>query len=123
MKALVIDDSRATRRLITRLLTKFGFEAHDEPLATTALAHLNAGHEYDIALVDVNMPEMNGIEFVRAVRQDTKWDQMFLFMVTSDSSETRMVEAIEAGADEYFLKPVREDALKSKLELLGFEFE
>ena len=123
MKALVIDDSRATRRLITRLLTKFGFETHDEPLATTALAHLNADHEYDIALVDVNMPEMNGIEFVRAVRQEPKWDQMFLFMVTSDSSEGRMIEAMEAGADEYFLKPVREDALKSKLELLGFEFE
>ena len=123
MKALVIDDSRATRRLITRLLTKFGFETHDEPLATTALAHLNDGHEYDIALVDVNMPEMNGIEFVRTVREDSKWDQMFLFMVTSDSSESRMMEAMEAGADEYFLKPVREDALKSKLELLGFEFE
>ena len=123
MKALVIDDSRATRRLITRLLTKFGFETHDEPLATTALAHLNDGHEYDIALVDVNMPEMNGIEFVRTVREDSKWDQMFLFMVTSDSSESRMMEAMDAGADEYFLKPVREDALKSKLELLGFEFE
>jgi two-component system chemotaxis response regulator CheY len=66
---------------------------------------------------------MNGIEFVREVRSDPKWDQMFLFMVTSDSSEGRMMEAMEAGADEYFLKPVHEQALKGKLELLGFEFE
>ena len=69
------------------------------------------------------MPEMNGIEFGREVRADSRWDQMFLFMVTSDSSEGRMIEAMEAGADEYFLKPVHEVALKQKLELLGFEFE
>ena len=123
MKALVIDDSRATRRLIRRLLSKFGFTVHDEPLATTSLVHLKEGNEYDIALVDINMPEMNGIEFVREVRADSRWDQMFLFMVTSDSSEGRMIEAMEAGADEYFLKPVHEIALKQKLELLGFEFE
>lgn len=123
MKALVIDDSRGARRLVTRCLLKLGFEVHDEPLATTALKHLDEGHEYDIALVDVNMPEMNGIEFVRVVRQSVKWDQMFLFMVTSDASERRMMEAMEAGADEYFLKPVKADALQAKLELLGFEFE
>jgi len=123
MKALVIDDSRGARRLIARCLLKLGFEVHDEPLATLALKHLEEGHEYDIALVDVNMPEMNGIEFVRIVRQEEKWDQMFLFMVTSDASERRMMEAMEAGADEYFLKPVQADALQAKLELLGFEFE
>ena len=58
-----------------------------------------------------------------AVRANSNWDQMFLFMVTSDSSETRMIEAMNAGADEYFLKPVKSDALQSKLELLGFQFE
>jgi len=123
MKALVIDDSRGARKLVTRVLVGLGFTVHDEPLATSALRHLQEGHEYDIALVDVNMPEMNGIEFVRAVRANPDWEQMFLFMVTSDSSEARMIEAIESGADEYFLKPVKADALQSKLELLGFEFE
>lgn len=123
MKALVIDDSRGARKLVSRVLLGLGFTVHDEPLATLALAHIKEGHEYDIALVDVNMPEMNGIEFVREVRSNPNWDQMFLFMVTSDSSETRMIEAMEAGADEYFLKPVKADALQSKLELLGFEFE
>ena len=123
MKALVIDDSTGARKLVARVLHSLGFVVHDEPLATTALVHLQQGNEYDIALVDVNMPEMNGIEFVRAVRANSNWDQMFLFMVTSDSSETRMIEAMEAGADEYFLKPVKSDALQSKLELLGFQFE
>ena len=123
MKALVIDDSRGARILLTKILQNFGFEVHDEPLATSALSHL-AGDSasYDIAFVDVFMPEMNGIEFVRRVRDNPLYDQMFLLMVTSDASEGRMMEAMEAGADEYLIKPVDKQALKVKLEFLGFTF-
>ena len=123
MKALVVDDSRGARILLSKILIKFGFDIHDEPLAVSALQHLETESQtYDIAFVDVFMPEMNGIEFVRAVRQKPELDQMFLLMVTSDASEGRMIEAMEAGADEYLIKPVDEQALKLKLEFLGFTF-
>ena len=123
MNALVIDDSRGARILLSKILTQFGFVIHDEPLATKALSHLeHTDTSYDIAFVDVFMPEMNGIEFVRHVRSNSKYDQMFLLMVTSDASESRMMEAMEAGADEYLIKPVDKQALRAKLEFLGFTF-
>lgn len=122
MKALVVDDSRGARRLLMRYLSELDIETHDESLATTALEHLREGHEYDVALVNVNMPEMNGIEFIQIVRQNMKWDKMLLFIVTSEASPRRMREAMEAGADEYFLKPIKKEPLQAKLESLGFEF-
>ena len=123
MKALVIDDSRGARIMISKHLTGYGFSIHQEPRATTALEHLRTSKiMYDIAFVDVFMPEMNGIEFVREIRKKEEYDEMFLFMVTSDASEARMREAMEAGADEYFIKPVEPSALLVKLEMLGFKF-
>ncbi len=123
MNALVIDDSRGARIMLSKHLTGYGFTIHQEPRATTALTHLQSSNTtYDIAFVDVFMPEMNGIEFVREIRKNEDYDQMFLFMVTSDASEARMREAMEAGADEYFIKPVDPSALLVKLEMLGFKF-
>ncbi len=73
----------------------------------------------DLALVDWNMPEMNGLEFVTAVRADERLRGMTLMMVTTESEQSQIVRALAAGAHEYVIKPFTPDAIIDKLTLLG----
>jgi len=73
----------------------------------------------DLALVDWNMPEMNGLEFVTAVRADPKYRAMTLMMVTTEGEQSQIVRALAAGAHEYVIKPFTPDAIVEKLALLG----
>jgi len=70
--------------------------------------------------VDWNMPEMDGIAFVRAVRADPGYDALPLMMVTTNSELDHVSTALDAGANEYIMKPFNGDMVKEKLELLGF---
>ena len=72
-----------------------------------------------LALVDWNMPEMNGLEFVTAVRADPKYRAMTLMMVTTEGEQSQIVRALAAGAHEYVIKPFTPDAIVEKLALLG----
>ena len=74
----------------------------------------------DVALVDWNMPGMNGIEFVHSVRGQSKYAKMRIMMVTSETDVDRMLQALEAGADEYVMKPFTQEIIQDKLSLLGF---
>jgi two-component system chemotaxis response regulator CheY len=117
--ALIVDDSRAQRTVLGRLLGELGFEvctAGDGIAALDALADL--GH-VDVALVDWNMPEMDGLTFIRAVRSDPTYERMLLLMVTSESEPAHIAKALMAGADEYVIKPMTGEALAAKLELAG----
>jgi two-component system chemotaxis response regulator CheY len=120
MRALVIDDSRAIRVILSRLLKEVGFEVAEACHGRDALDQLAAHGAVELALVDWNMPEMNGLEFVRAVRTDRAHASMKVVMVTTEAEIARMTMALEAGADEYVMKPFTADALKDKLALLGF---
>jgi len=72
-----------------------------------------------LALVDWNMPEMNGLEFVTAVRADQRLRNMTLMMVTTESEQSQIVRALASGAHEYVIKPFTPDAIIDKLTLLG----
>ncbi|MEQ1502432.1 MAG: response regulator, partial [Myxococcota bacterium] len=72
-----------------------------------------------IALVDWNMPVMNGLELIRAIRAIRRYDEMPLLMVTTETETTQIARALAAGADEYAMKPFTREALASKLALLG----
>ena len=120
MHALVIDDSRAMRMILRRNLTRLGWEvteAADGQQALDALAAADGVPE--IALVDWNMPVMDGLTFIRSVRKDKAYRSMALMMVTTESEHGQIVRALAAGADEYVLKPFGEDAIEEKLALLG----
>ena len=120
MHALVIDDSRAMRMIVRRSMTRLGFtvaEAEDGQQALDVLADSDVVP--DIALVDWNMPVMNGLEFIKAVRREPAYRQMSLMMVTTESEHSQIVRALAAGAHEYLLKPFGEDALQDKLSMLG----
>jgi two-component system chemotaxis response regulator CheY len=117
--ALVIDDSRAMRMILRRVLTGSGFEVVEAADGQQALDLVAAGPVPDVALIDWNMPVMNGLEFVMAVRANKDYRQMTLMMVTTESEHTQIVRALAAGAHEYVLKPFTNEAITEKLSLLG----
>ena len=121
MLAMVIDDSRAMRLILKRIVTKLGFEVVEAGNGKEAVDYLHANpHNMpDVALIDWNMPEMNGLEFVVAVRSEARLRQMTLMMVTTESEQSQIVRALAAGAHEYVIKPFTPDAIFEKLALLG----
>jgi two-component system chemotaxis response regulator CheY len=119
VRALVIDDSRAMRRIVTSILEGFGYELRDAGHGREALDVLNEGWVPDLVTVDWNMPVMDGLQFVSAVRSNPAWRSMTMMMVTSESEHTQVVRALAAGAHEYVIKPFTADAIRDKLALLG----
>ena len=120
MRAIIIDDSRAIRMILRRIVGQAGFEvieAEDGKEAIEVLTGLDEPPE--LALIDWNMPNMNGLEFVAAARADKRLRDMSLVMVTTESEQTQVARALAAGAHEYVIKPFTSDALLEKLALLG----
>lgn len=120
MRALVIDDSRAMRRIVSRILVGLGYEVVEAADGQQALDVLRAGGPLpDLACVDWNMPVMDGLAFVTSVRANRDWRDLTLMMVTTESEQSQIVRALAAGAHEYLIKPFTPDALRDKLLLLG----
>ena len=121
MRAIVVDDSRAVRMMLRRMLTEAGCsDCAEAGNGLEALAVLDAFDGLpDVMLVDWNMPEMNGLELIRAVRADPARRDIPILMVTTESEISQMVRALAAGASEYLMKPFTKDAIFEKLDLLG----
>ena len=120
MKALVIDDSRAMRSILKKILKELDFESDEAGDGREGLVKLRAMVKPELILVDWNMPEMNGYDFVLAVRADPAYDDVKLVMVTTESEVKQVTRALDAGANEYVMKPFNSDILKDKLGLVGF---
>jgi two-component system chemotaxis response regulator CheY len=118
MRALVIDDSRAIRAIIGSILRELGIEWLDAGDGREGLEKLRANSDIDLILVDWNMPVMNGLDFIRAVRAERCYDGVRILMVTTESEREQMLRALEAGANEYVMKPFNKDVLVAKLSLL-----
>lgn len=120
MKVLVVDDSKAMRRIIKQSLRDLGFDSDEAENGLLALEALEANPTaYDMILVDWNMPEMNGYEFLCEVRKRDEFAELNILMVTTENEVEQMLKALDAGANEYLMKPFTKDALLDKLELLG----
>lgn len=119
MHALIIDDSRAMRSILRRIVTDLGFETLEAGHGQEALDHLEAGRVPELCLIDWNMPVMDGYTFVTKVRENPEWRDVTLMMVTTESEHGQIVRALAAGAHEYVIKPFTPDAIVDKLELLG----
>ncbi|WP_426511234.1 response regulator [Dactylosporangium sp. McL0621] len=118
--AMVIDDSRAMRGILRRILLPLGFEVREAAHGKDALDQIwNDDLKPALALIDWNMPEMNGLEFVMAVRKQKHLRQMTLMMVTTESEHGQIVRALAAGAHEYVIKPFTAEAIVDKLTYLG----
>jgi two-component system, chemotaxis family, chemotaxis protein CheY len=121
MRALVVDDSRALRMLMKKILVEMGFEIVEAGHGKEALERLAAVGTVTLALVDWNMPEMNGLDFVKALRSEEKYAEVKVVMVTTETEMPRMIAALEAGANEYLMKPFTKEALREKLSMVGIE--
>lgn len=121
MRALVIDDSRATRAILRRMLEGFDAEVLEAGDGREGLEVYAREQPLDVILVDWNMPIMDGLTFVRSVRAEHCPDRPVLVMVTSESSSDHLRRALEAGADEYAMKPFTAAVIRDKLRMLGVE--
>ena len=120
MKALVIDDSRAMRMILTRTLSEIGYEVVQAANGREALESVPAiAGDLSVILVDWNMPEMNGYDFVVEFRKDKEMSHVPIMMVTSESEMDRVEAALRAGANEYLMKPFTTDGVRAKLMMLG----
>jgi two-component system, chemotaxis family, chemotaxis protein CheY len=119
MRALVIDDSKTMRRIVSRVLVGLGYEVVEAADGQQALDAMVEGPLPDLACVDWNMPVMDGLTYVTQVRANPAWRGVTLMMVTTESEQDRIVRALAAGAHEYLIKPFTGEALVEKLDLLG----
>lgn len=119
MRALIVDDSKAMRSIVGRVVREIGFETIEAANGREGLEQLKAQGDVELILVDWNMPEMNGIEFLRAVRSRPGSAAFKMLMVTTASDLAHINTALEAGANEYLMKPFTKDAMVSKLQMLG----
>jgi len=113
------DDSRAVRLLVGNILREQGFDVVAAGDGQEGLDRLRENPEVRLVLVDWNMPVMDGLEFIRTVRQVRAWDEVQLVMVTTETESEQVQRAIDAGADEYVMKPFTAEVLVAKLSLLG----
>jgi two-component system, chemotaxis family, chemotaxis protein CheY len=121
MVAMVVDDSRAMRSVLGRIVRELGFEVVEAANGRDALDRMEEGLRPCFVLVDWNMPQMSGLEFVQSVRSDASHTESKLMMVTTEIESTQVQRALDAGADEYLMKPFTREALVEKLALLGVE--
>jgi two-component system chemotaxis response regulator CheY len=119
VRVLILDDSRAMRMILRRIMDSAGFEVVEGADGQQGLDALSGGPLPDVALVDWNMPGIDGLSFVHAVRDNPDYRPMTLMMVTTESEHDQVVRALAAGAHEYIIKPFTADAVIDKLDLLG----
>lgn len=119
MKVLIVDDSRAVRLAIGKLLGGLGYTVVEAADGQIALGRLAAESPFDLAMVDWNMPVMNGLELLLAIQSGKAPAPRHIVMVTTETDPDQIQRALDAGADEYVMKPFTREAIAEKLALLG----
>ena len=115
---LVVDDSRVIRKVARRIIEALGFQVEEAPDGAEALEKCRAGMP-DAILLDRNMPVMNGIDFVRTLRQEPSGDGPIVVFCTTENDIPSITEALRAGADEYIMKPFDAEIVQSKFQQVG----
>ena len=114
MKILLVDDSRTMRNIQKNVLSSLGYSDVEEASdGLEALYKIQAGTSFDLMLVDWNMPNMDGLTFIRKVRAQDKTTP--IIMVTTEAEKSRVIDAIKAGVNNYVVKPFTPDALQEKI--------
>ena len=118
MRALIVDDSRFVRGYLRGLLEEKGIECAEAADGQAGMDQLNSGDPFDLALVEWNMPIMNGLEMLLQMRS-RGFGEVKVMMVTTEAENDFILRALDAGADEYLMKPFDDEALTEKLAMLG----
>lgn len=115
---LIVDDSKVVRKVARKILEDFPFAISEAEDGAIALTSCHAGMP-DAILLDWNMPNMSGIEFLRALRKHDGGDRPIVLFCTTENDMEKISEAIEAGASEYIMKPFDREILEAKLSEVG----
>jgi len=118
MRALIVDDSRFVRGYLRGLLQEKGVECEEAADGQAGLDLLHGDQIFDLALLDWNMPVMNGLEMLKELRAEG-FNGIKVMIVTTEAENDFILRALEAGTDEYLMKPFDDEALKEKLAMLG----
>jgi two-component system chemotaxis response regulator CheY len=120
MNALIIDDSLAMRRILGKIVKRLGFDVLEAEDGAKGLEMFQENYaQIEVTLVDWNMPVMDGLSFIEAVRADDRFTTDKLVMVTTETEPGRMTRALMAGVDEFVMKPFTTEILVDKLKLIG----
>jgi two-component system chemotaxis response regulator CheY len=120
MRALIVDDSSFVREYLKHLLHRMGVACEEAVNGSHALTVLAEAESFDLMLLDVNMPVMNGLECVKALRDARLGPDMKVMMVTTEADHSFITKALDNGADEFLMKPFTPESLREKMLLLGF---
>jgi two-component system, chemotaxis family, chemotaxis protein CheY len=118
MRALIVDDSRFVRGYLRGLLEEKGFECEEAADGQAGMDQLKSRPPFDLALVDWNMPVMDGLEMLKKLRAEG-YPGLKVMMVTTEAENDYILRALDSGADEYLMKPFDDEALTEKLTMLG----
>ena len=116
MRILVVDDSPTIRELIKVFLKELDFTNVEEAAdGSNALEKLKS-EVFDLVITDWNMPKLSGLDLLKAIRADDKMRKIPVLMVTSVSEKDNVIQAVQAGINDYILKPISAEVLKSKID-------
>ena len=120
MRALIVDDSSFIREYLKHLLHRMGIVCEEAIDGDHALTVLAQAQDFDLMLLDVNMPGMSGLECVKELREAGLQRRMKVMMVTTEADNSFITRALEFGADEFLMKPFTPESLREKMLLMGF---
>jgi two-component system chemotaxis response regulator CheY len=118
MRALIVDDSRFVRGYLRGLLEEKGIECEEAADGQAGMERLETSPPFDLAMVDWNMPVMNGLDMLKQLRAEG-FGEVKVMMVTTEAENDFILRALDAGADEYLMKPFDDESLTAKLAMLG----
>jgi two-component system chemotaxis response regulator CheY len=119
-KALIVDDSKTIRMILGRIMRELGYEVCEAANGKDALKVIELEKAaVNLVLADWNMPEMNGLDLVKHLRLNPEFASLKVIMVTTETEVDHIVSALDAGANEYVMKPFTKDILREKLEMVG----
>lgn len=121
MRALVVDDSRFIRNYLHSIFAEHGIECMEASDGQQGIDCLRGKGPFAVALVDWNMPVKSGFDLLREARADRAFDAMKIVMVTTEAENDHIEAALDAGADEYLVKPFDSEGLFDKLRMAGVE--
>lgn len=118
MKVLTVDDFSTMRRIIRNILRQLGFSNISEAEDGAAALKLLENDPVDFVISDWNMPNMTGIELLRAIRANEKLQKIPVLLVTAEALKENVVEAVKAGVNGYIVKPFTAETLKEKIDAI-----
>ncbi|MBB5021430.1 chemotaxis response regulator CheY [Desulfurispira natronophila] len=115
IKIITVDDSSTMRRIIKNTLTRLGFkDIIEADNGVTGLAALGE-HKVDLIITDWNMPEMDGLQFVKAIRSNEEYKHLPILMITTEAAKEDILEALRTGVNNYIVKPFTPETLEEKI--------